>query len=118
MQYNPLQSDWTDQDDFWLGKTYDQARAQSTLKQAPPNPTSKGDKDSEWSKHMHPHNYRAKAPLQVSPSKAPSGWPKGIRTNPTVKVTCSAVNPKNPNNINLCITKTTTKSKETLSTLD
>ena len=61
VQDNPLPSDWTDQDDFWLGKTYDQARAQSTLKPAPPNPSSKRDEDSEWSKHLHPHNYRAKA---------------------------------------------------------
>ena len=36
VQDNPLPSDWTDQDDLWLGKTYDQARAQSTLKPAQP----------------------------------------------------------------------------------
>ena len=65
------------------GKTYGQARTQSTLKPAPPNPSSKGYEDSEWSKYLHPHNSRAKAPLQVSPSKPPPGWPKGIRTNPT-----------------------------------
>ena len=41
IQDSPLPSDWTDQDDFWLGKTYDQARAQLTLKLAPPNPPSK-----------------------------------------------------------------------------
>ena len=118
IQDNPLPSNWTDQDDVWLGKTYDQARAQSTLKPAPPNPLSKGDEDSEWSEHLHPHNYRAKAPLQVSLSRPPPGWPKGIRTNPTMQITCSPANPRNPNNINLCITKTTTKSKETLSALD
>ena len=67
VQDNPLPSDWTDQDDFCLGKTYNKARAQSTLKPAPPNPFSKGDEDSEWSEHLHPHNYRAKAPSQVSP---------------------------------------------------
>ena len=32
IQDNPPPSDWTDQEDFWLGKTYDQARAKSTLK--------------------------------------------------------------------------------------
>ena len=48
VQDNPLPSDWTDQDDFWLGKTCNHARAQSTLKPAPPNPPSKGDEDSEW----------------------------------------------------------------------
>ena len=47
IQDNPLPSDWTDQDDFWLGKTYDKAKALSTLKPAPPNPPSKGDEDSE-----------------------------------------------------------------------
>ena len=118
IQDNPLPSNWTDQDDFWLGKTYDQARAQLILKPAPPNPPSKGDEDSEWSKHLHPHNYRAKAPSQVSPSKPPPGWQKGIRTNTITQIACSPANPRNPNNINLCITKTTTKSKETLSALD
>ena len=63
IQDNPLPSGWIDQDDFWLGKTYDKARTQLTLKPAPPNPPSKGDKHSEWSEHLHPHNYRAKAPL-------------------------------------------------------
>ena len=41
VQDNPLPSDWTDQDNFWLGKTYDQLGAQSTLKPAPPNPLPK-----------------------------------------------------------------------------
>ena len=118
VQDNPLPSDWTDQDNFWLAKTYDQARAQSTLKPAPPNPSSKGDEDNEWSEHLHPHNYRAKAPSQVSPSKPPPGWPKGIRTNPTTQAACSPSKPENSNNINLHTTKTTTRSKETFSTLD
>ena len=118
VQDNPLLSDWTDQDNFWSGKTYDQARAQLTQKPAPPNSPSKGDEDSEWSKHLHPHNYRAKAPSQVSPSKPPPGWPKSIRTNPTAQVICLPANPKTSNNVNLCITKITTSSKETFSTLD
>ena len=42
-----LPSDWTDQDNFWSGKTYDKARAQSSLKPVPPNPPSKGDEDSK-----------------------------------------------------------------------
>ena len=115
---NPLPSDWTDQDNFWLGKTYDKVKAQSTLKPAPPNPPSKGDEDSEWSEHLHPHTYRAKAPSQVSPSKPPAGWPKGIRTNPIAQITCSLANPKNPNDISLHITKTKPKTKDNLSTLD
>ena len=41
IQDNPLPSDWTDQDNFWSGKTYDKARTQSTLKPAPPNPLPK-----------------------------------------------------------------------------
>ena len=47
IQDQALPSDWADQDNFWLGKTYDKARAQSSLKPAPPNPPSKGDEDSE-----------------------------------------------------------------------
>ena len=81
VQDNPLPSDWTDQDDFWSGKTYDQARAQSTLNQHHLTP-SKGDEDSEWSEHLHPHNYRDKAPSQVSPSKPHPGWPKALELIP------------------------------------
>ena len=118
IQDNSLPSDWTDQDDFWLGKTYDKARSQSTLKPAPPNPPSKGDEDSEWSEHLHPHNCRAKAPSQVLPSKPPPGWPQGIRTNPSTQITCSPTHPKDPNNIGLCITKIATSSKEAFTTLN
>ena len=118
IQDQALPSDWTDQANFWLGKTYDKARAQSSLKPAPPNPPSKGDEGSEWSKHLHPHNYRAKAPLQVSSSKPSPGWLKGIRTNPTTEVTCSPSNPNDPNNIGLCTTKITNISKEAFATLN
>ena len=117
-QDQALPSDWTDQDNFWSGKTYDKARAQSSLKPVPANPPSKGDKDSEWSEHLHPHNYRAKALLQVSPSQPPPGWPKGIRTNPTTQIACSPTNSKDSNNIGLHITKITTISKEAFATLD
>ena len=118
VQDQALPSNWTDQDNFWLGKTYDKARAQSSLKPAPPIPPSKGDEDSEWSEHLYPHNYRAKAPSQVSPSKPPPGWPKGIRTNPTTQVTCSPSNPNDSNNIGLHITKIATISKEAFAALD
>ena len=38
----------------------------------------------------------------VSPSKPPPGWPKGIRTNPTIhQITPPPTNPKDPNNIGL-----------------
>ena len=67
VQDNPLPSDWTDQDDFWLGKTYNKARTQTTLKLSPPNPPSKGDEESKGSEHLHPHNYRAKAPHRSHP---------------------------------------------------
>ena len=114
-----LPSDWTDQDNLWWDKTYDQARAQSSLKPIPPNPPSKGDEDSEWSEHLCPHNYRAKAPSQVSPSKPPPGWTKGIRTNTTAnQVTCSSTNPTDHGNIRLRITKIVTISKEAFATLD
>ena len=111
-------SNWTDQENFWLGKTYDKARPQSFLRPVPPNPPSKGDEDSKWSEHLNPHNYRAKAPLQVSPSKPPPGWPKGIRTKPTAQVACSPTNPNDSNNIGLCITKIATISKEVFAALD
>ena len=68
---------------------------------------------------MHPHNYRAKAPSQVSPSKPPPGWPKGIRTNPTThQITCLPTNLNDSNNIGLHITKIATISKEAFATLD
>ena len=119
VQDQALPSDWTDQDNRRSGKTYDKARAQSSLKPVPANPPSKGDEGSEWSEHLHPHSYRAKGPLQVSPSKPPPGWPKGIRTSPTShQVTCSPANPKDPNNIELHITKIATISKEAFAALD
>ena len=106
-QEQDLTFNWTDQDNFWSGKTYDKVRPLSSLKPVPAQPPSKGNEDSKWSKHLHPHNYRAKAPSQVSPSKPPPDWPKGIRTNPTIhQVTSSPTNPKDPNNIGLHITKT------------
>ena len=115
-QDQALPSDWTDQDNFWLGKIYDKARAQSSV---PANPPSKGDEDSKWSEHLHPHNYRSKAPSQVSPSKPPQGWPKGIRTNPTAhQITCSPTYPNDSNNIGLHITKIATISKEAFGILD
>ena len=114
-----LPSDWTDQDNFWLAKTYDMFRPLSSLKPVPAQPPSKGDEDSKWSEHLHPHNYRLKAPSQVSPSKPPPGLPKCIRTNPTIhQVTPSPINPKDPNNIRLQITKIVTISKEAFATLD
>ena len=111
--------DWTDQDDFLPSKTYDKARDQSSLKPVSPNCPSKGDEDSKWSEHLHPHNYRAKAPSQVSPSKPHPGWPKGIRTNPTThQIACSPTNPNDSNNIGLNIIKIATISKEAFATLD
>ena len=107
-QDQALPSDWGDQDNFWLGRTYDKVRPLSSLKPVPVLSPSKGDEDSEWSKHLHPHNYRAKAPLQVTPSKPPPGWPKGIRTNPTTYQVTTLETSKDPNNIGLCITKTAT----------
>ena len=41
VQDNPLLSNWTDQDDFWSDKTYDQARPLLILKPAPPIPLPK-----------------------------------------------------------------------------
>ena len=53
-QTKALPSDWSDQDSFWLGKTYDKVRPLSSLKPVPVLPPSKGDEDSKWSKHLHP----------------------------------------------------------------
>ena len=55
-QDQALPSDWSDQDNFWLGRTYNEVRPLSSLKSVPVLPTSKGDEDSKWSKHRHPHN--------------------------------------------------------------
>ena len=41
VQDQALPSNWTDQDNFWLGKTYDKAGAQSSLKPVPPDLPSK-----------------------------------------------------------------------------
>ena len=70
-----LPSNWSDQEKIWLGKTYDKVRP-ITLKPVPVPPPMREDEESNWSKHLHPHNYRAKVPLQLSTSKPPPGWPK------------------------------------------
>ena len=111
-QDQALPSDWSDQDNIWLGKTYDKVRPLSSLKPVLAQPPSKGDESSNWSEHLHLHNYRAKTSLQVSLSKPAPGWPKGIRTNPTTHQVASPNNPKDQGNIRLHITKITTISKE------
>ena len=113
-----LPYDCGDQDNFWLGKTYDKVRPLSSLKPVPVLPPLKGDEGSKWSEHLHLHNYRAMAPLQVTTSKPSPGWPKGIRTNPTTYQVMTPENPKDPNNIRLCITKIATILKEAFATLD
>ena len=117
-QDQALPSDWSDQDNFWSDKTYDKVRLLSSLKLVPVLAPLNGDEDSNWSKHLHPHNYRAKAPSQVSPSKPPLGWPKGIRTNPNTNPITSPRKPKDQSNIGLHITKIATISKETFDALD
>ena len=116
-QDQTLPSNWSDQDKFWSGKTYDKVRPLTSLKPVPVLPPSKGDEDSNWSEHLHPHKYRAKAPLQVSPSKPPPGWPKGIRTNPNTNQVTLPRKPKDQDNIGLHITKIATISKEAFDTL-
>ena len=117
-QNQALPSNWSDQDNFWSGRTYDKVRPLSSLKPVPVLPPSKGDENCKWSEHLHLHNYRAKAPLQVSPSKPPPGWPKGIRTNlSTYRVTIPN-NSNDQDSIGLHITKIATISKETFAALD
>ena len=41
-----LPSNWSDQDHFWSGKTYDKVRPLSSLKPVPVLPPSQGDEDS------------------------------------------------------------------------
>ena len=103
-QDQALTSTWSDQDNFWSGKMYDKVRS-TTLKPVPVPPLIRGDEESNWSEHLHPHNYRAKVPLQVSPSKSPPGWSKGIRTNPNTNAITSPCKQKGQNNIGLHITK-------------
>ena len=117
-QDQALTSDWGDQDNFWLGRTYDKVRPLSSLKPVHVLPPSKGDEDSKWSKHLHWHNYRDKAPLQVTPSKPSPGWSKGIRTNPTTYQVTMPEYSKGPNNIGLHITKIAIISKEAFTALD
>ena len=69
-QDQTLPSNWSDQENFWSGKTYDKVRP-ITLKPVPVPPPMREDEESSWSEHLHPHNYRAKVPSQVSPSKPP-----------------------------------------------
>ena len=118
-QDNPLPSDWSDQDNFGLGKISDKVRP-PTLKSVPMPPPIEEHKEGNCNEHLHPHNYRAKMPSQVSPSKPPPGWPKGIRTNPNTNTatTNSPQKPKNQSNIGLQITKVASISKEAFDAFD
>ena len=53
-QDQTLPSNWSDQDNFWSGKTYDKVRPLSSLKPVPVLPPSKGDEDSKWSEAPSP----------------------------------------------------------------
>ena len=83
-------------------------------------PPMRETKESNWNENLHPQNYRAKVQLQVSPSKPPPGWPKGIRTNPNTNSTAPASpqRPKGQSNIGLHITKIASISKEAFDALD
>ena len=66
-QNKALPLDWSDQDNFWSGKTYDKVRS-TALKPVPMPPTMREDEESDWSKNLTHRNYRAKVQSQVSPS--------------------------------------------------
>ena len=76
--------------------------------------------ESDWNENLYPQNYRAKVQLQVSPSKPPPGWPKGIRTNPNTNITAisSPQKPKSQGNIGLQITKIASISNEAFDAFD
>ena len=118
IQDQALPSDWSDQDKFWLGKTYNQIRPITSLKPVPVPPPVREDEESNWSQHFHPHNYRAKVPSQASSSKPPPGWPKGIRTNPNTNPITLPHKQKGQNSIGLCITKIASIFKEAFDALD
>ena len=113
-----LPSYWSDQDNFWLGKTYDKVRPLSSLKPVPVLPPSKGDGDSKWSEHLHPHitglSLLCKLPppnlLQVGPKVSGPTQPRNQVTTPE--------NRKDHNNIGLGITKIAAILKKAFATLD
>ena len=98
---------------FGWGKTYDKVRP-TTLKPVPMPPSMTEDEESNWNESLYLQHYRAKVQLQVSPSKPPLGWPKGIRTNPNTNITTttSLQKPTSQGNIGLQITKIASISKE------
>ena len=60
----PIPSDWSDQENFWNGKTYERSRT--------PRPkywsiSPKNYNDSDWNENLYPQNYRAKTQSQVTP---------------------------------------------------
>ena len=118
-QDQALPSYWTDQDNFWLGKTYDKVRPLSSLKPILAQPPSKDMRTVSGVSTFTHTTTGLKLLCRSHPLKPPPGWPKGIRTNPTIhQVASSPTNPKDPNNIGLQITKIVTISKEAFATLD
>ena len=102
-----------------LGKAIWKSQAPFFTETSPSTTPFKWDEDSDWSKHLHPHNYRAKGSFVSVPSlKPPPGWPKGIRTNPNTTPVASPKRTKDQGNIGLCITKIATISKEAFKVLN
>ena len=79
-QEHLLPSDWSEQENFWNGKTYDKVRPTS-FRQVQLQPPKCDSEESNWNENLYPKNYRAKVQSQVPPTKLPPGWPKGIRNN-------------------------------------
>ena len=71
-------SDWSDQENFWNGKTYEKTRSHK-LRYRHFSLPKRESQDSNWNENLYPHCYRAKVQSQVPPRQPPLGWPNWKR---------------------------------------
>ena len=72
-QEHPLPSDWSEQENFWNGKTYDKGRPTS-LQPVQMPPPKHDNEESDWNENLYPHQYPAKVQSQVPIRQPPLGW--------------------------------------------
>ena len=117
-QDHPLPSDWSDQENFWSGKTYDKVRP-TTLKPVQMPPPKHDSEESHWNDNLYPHQYRAKVQSQVAIRQPPPGWSNWYKElaakNKSVN---NNVNSTNTENQSMLIIETVSISREAFDNLN
>ena len=72
----PIPSDWSDQEEFWDGRTSKKLPQDSGWDLSD---TQEDKNDSNWNDNLDPYNYKGRSQPQKLSRQPLPGWPKGIR---------------------------------------